>query len=93
MSGGRTPAMVAAQLSAALTTFAHSHHIKLKNIWRPMPLFLDICFIYRHRYNMEVDEEKFDTYGTVVRLGFACGFVTCGLEVVLKLGCIGAGLM
>jgi hypothetical protein len=29
MSGGRTPAIVAAQLSAALTTFAHRHHIKL----------------------------------------------------------------
>jgi hypothetical protein len=29
MSGGRTPAIVAAQLSAALTTFTHSHHIKL----------------------------------------------------------------
>ncbi len=29
MSGGRTPAIVAAQLSAALTTFTHRHHIKL----------------------------------------------------------------
>jgi hypothetical protein len=27
-----------------------------------MPLFLDIYFIYRHRYNMEFDEEKIATY-------------------------------
>ena len=33
----------------------------------------NIYFIYRYRYNMEVDEEKIDTYN--ISVGFACGFV------------------
>jgi hypothetical protein len=52
-----------------------------------MPLFLDIYFIYRYRYNM--DEEKIDTYN--ISVGVCVWF--CRLDVVLKLGCIGAGLM
>jgi hypothetical protein len=59
------------------------------NIWWPMPLFLDIYFIYRYRYNMEVDEEKIDTYN--MSDGVCLWF--CGLDVVLKLGYIGAVLM
>ncbi len=51
--------------------------------------FLDIYFIYRYRYNMEVDEEKIDTYN--ISVGFCFWF--CRLDVVLKLGCIGAGLL
>jgi hypothetical protein len=31
-----------------------------------MPLFLDIYFIYSYRYNVEVDEEKIDTYNISV---------------------------
>jgi hypothetical protein len=54
-----------------------------------MPLFLDIYFIYRYRYNMEVDEEKIDTYN--MSDGVCLWF--CGLDVVLKLGYIGAVLM
>jgi hypothetical protein len=54
-----------------------------------MPLFLDIYFIYRYRYNMEVDEEKIDTYH--ISVGVCFWFFR--LDVVLKLGCIGAGLM
>jgi hypothetical protein len=42
------------------------------NIWWQMPLFLDIYFIFRYRYNMEVDEEKIDTYN--ISVGFAYGF-------------------
>ncbi len=54
-----------------------------------MPLFLDIYFIYRYRYNMEVDEEKMDTYN--ISVGVCLWF--CRQDVVLKLGCNGAGLM
>jgi hypothetical protein len=60
-----------------------------KNIWWPMPLFLDIYFIYRYRYYMEVDEEKTDTYN--ISVGVCLWF--CRPDVVLKLGCIGAVLM
>ncbi len=63
----------------------------LLNIWWPMPLFLDIYFIYRYRYNMEVDEEKIDTYCTIFRFGVCLWF--CRLVVVLNLGCNGAVLM
>jgi hypothetical protein len=38
---------------------------------------------------MEVDEEKIDTYNISV---VVCLWL-CRLDVVLKLGCIGAGLM
>jgi hypothetical protein len=61
-------------------------HLQSLNIWWPMPLFLDIYFINRYRYNME---EKIDTY--TISVGVCLWF--CRLDVVLKLGCIGAGLM
>jgi hypothetical protein len=48
-----------------------------------MPLFLDIYFTYRFRYNIDVDEEKDDTYNILV--GVCLWF--CRLDVVLKLGC------
>jgi hypothetical protein len=54
-----------------------------------MPHFLDIYFIQRYRYNMEFDEEKIDTYN--ISAGVCLWF--CRVDVVLKLGCIGAGLM
>jgi hypothetical protein len=54
-----------------------------------MPLFLDIYFMYRYRYKMEVDEEKIDTYNMSV--GVCLWFSRLG--VVLKLGGNGAGLM
>jgi hypothetical protein len=54
-----------------------------------MPLFLDIYFTYSYRYNMEVDEEKIDTYDISVKV---CLWF-CRLVLVLKLGCIGAFLM
>ena len=54
-----------------------------------IPLFLDIYFIYRYRYNMEVDEEKIDTYH--ISVGVCFWFFR--LDVVLKLGCLGAVLM
>jgi hypothetical protein len=53
-----------------------------------MPLFLDIYFIYRYRYNMEVDEEQIDIYN--ISVGVCLSF--CRLDVVLKLGCVGAVL-
>jgi hypothetical protein len=40
-------------------------------------------------YNMEVDEEKIDTDN--ISVGVCLWF--CRLNVVLKLGCIGAGFM
>ncbi len=47
-------------------------------IWWPMPLFLDIYFTYWYRYNMEVDEEKSDTYNILVWVGLWF----CRLDVV-----------
>jgi hypothetical protein len=38
---------------------------------------------------MEVDDEKIDTY--IISVGVCLWF--CRLDVALKLGCIGAGLM
>ncbi len=54
-----------------------------------MPLFLDIYFKYRYRYNMEVDEEKIDIYN--ISVGVCLWF--CRLDVVLKLEYFGAVLM
>jgi hypothetical protein len=54
------------------------------NIWWPMPLFLDIYFIYR--YSMEFDEEKVYTYNILV--GVSLWF--CRPYVGLQLECIGA---
>ncbi len=50
-----------------------------------MPLFLDIYFIYRIRYNIEVDEEMIYTYNISVGV--------LRLDVGLQLGCIGTVLM
>jgi hypothetical protein len=53
-----------------------------------MPLFLVIYFIYRYRSNMEVDEQKIDTYiqyfgwGLLVVLSARC------LEAWMYLSCI-----
>jgi hypothetical protein len=44
---------------------------------------------HRYRYNMEVDEENIDTYN--ISVGVCLWF--CWLDVVLKLGCIGAVLV
>jgi hypothetical protein len=43
-----------------------------------MPLFLDIYFTYWYRYNMEVDEEKSDTYNILL---WVCLWF-CRLDVV-----------
>ncbi len=50
---------------------------------------LDIHFIYRYRYNIEIDEEKIDANNISV---WVCLWF-CRLDVVLKLVCIGAVLM
>ena len=50
---------------------------------------MDIYFINRYRYNVEVDEEKIDTYN--IPVGVCVWF--CRLDVVFKLGCIGFVLM
>jgi hypothetical protein len=56
------------------------------NIWWPMPLFLDIYFKYRYRYNIKVDEEKIDIY-TIFRLGLVLS-ARCGLEAWMLWICI-----
>ncbi len=43
-----------------------SPRFKYLNIWSPMPLFWDVYFIYRYRYNMEVDDGKIETYNISV---------------------------
>ncbi len=54
-----------------------------------MSLFLDIYFIYRYRYNMEVVRRRLiHTYN--IWTGVCLWF--CWLDVVLKLGCNGAVL-
>ncbi len=72
---------------------AAHHEIKVLfffNIWWPMPLFLDIYFIYR--YTMEVDEEKIYTYN--ISVGICLWFYWLDvLGVGMQLGCIGAVLM
>jgi hypothetical protein len=55
------------------------------NIWWPVPLFLDIYFIYR--YNIEVDEEQiyiqYLGWGLLVVLSAGCG-----LEAWMHWSCI-----
>ncbi len=50
----------------------------LKNIWRPMPLFLDIYFKYR--YSMEVDE-KIYTYNISVKVCLWFFLLDVGLQI------------
>jgi hypothetical protein len=46
---------------------------------------LDIYFIYRFRYNIEVDEEKVDTYNILVGGLLVVLSARCGLEAWMQM--------
>jgi hypothetical protein len=58
-----------------------------------MPLFLDIYFIYRCRYNTEVEEEKIDTYNISVLGLLVVLSASCGLEPWMQWNCIDVNIL